>query len=160
MRFREECAVPDTLIIVDRDLDQAQATLLAIRNAGFDYPIFYLRSSAALIARLTTPTPKTPRPSAILIDIGLLRECGPELMRFLATPDASPVEVTALLSNERERFQLEQCGFRRVNYLVRPVKSMDVLRLLGVRARSRTPPAGNPRLLWPAGRTQPQHARP
>lgn len=160
MRFREECAVPDTLIIADRDLDQAQATLLAIRNAGFDYPIFYLRSSAALIARLSAPTPKTPRPSAILIDINLLRECGPELLRSVRVPDGPPIEVTALLSSERERFQLDQCGFRQINYLVRPVKSTDVLRLLGVRARSRTPPAGNPRLLWPARPAPHQHARP
>lgn len=150
----------DTLIIADRDLDQAQAALLAIRNAGFDYPVFYVRSSAALINRLSAPTAKAPRPSAILIDITLLRECAPELTRCLRASDTPPIEVTALLSSERERFQLEQCGFRQINYLVRPVKSVDVLRLLGVRARSRTPPAGNPRLLWPTARTtQPQHAR-
>jgi len=146
--FREECAVPDTLIIADRDLDQAQTTLLAIRNAGFDYPIFYVRSSAALINRLSAPTPKTPRPSAILIDIHLLQECSQELKRCLNT-SAGPIEVTALLSSERERFQLDQCGLPQVGYLLRPVKSMDALRLLGVRAKSRTPPVGNPRLLWP-----------
>jgi hypothetical protein len=140
----------DLLIIADRDLDQAQSTLLAIRNAGFDYPIFYVRSSAALIARLSAPASKAPRPSSILIDIGLLRECGPELMRCLHQPDASRIEVTALLSSERERFQLEQCGFRQIGYLVRPVKPVDVLGLLGLHATSRTPPAGNPRLLWPA----------
>ena len=145
----------DTLIIADRDLDQAQATLLAIRNAGFDYPILYVRSSAALINRLSAPTPKAPRPSAILVELNLLRECGRELMRCARASDSStPIEVTALLSAERERFQLDQLGLGQVNYLVRPVKSIDVLRLLGVRARSRTPPAGNPRLLWPA---RPQH---
>jgi hypothetical protein len=58
--------------------------------------------------------------------------------------------VTALLSSERERFQLDQCGVGQLNYLVRPVKSIDALRLLGVRSKSRTPPAGHPRLLWPA----------
>ncbi|HEX7128675.1 MAG TPA: hypothetical protein VF217_01250 [Rhodanobacteraceae bacterium] len=146
--------MPDTLIIADRDLDQAQATLLAIRNAGFDYPIYYVRSSAALVSRLSAPTAKSPRPSAILIDIALLRECGPELLHCLRTPDASPVEVTALLSSEREQFQLEQCGVGKIGYLVRPVRSLDALRLLGVRAKSRTPPAGHPRLLWPA---RPQH---
>lgn len=150
--------MPDTLIIVDRDLDQAQATLLAIRNAGFDYPIFYLRSSAALITRLAAPTPKTPRPSAILIDLNLLRECGPELSRCLRVPSAPPVEITALLSSERERFQLDQFGLGQLNFLVRPVKSIDVLRLLGVRARSRTPATGNPRLLWPTRPIHPQHA--
>jgi hypothetical protein len=141
--------VLDTLIIADRDLDQAQATLLAIRNAGFDYPIFYVRSSAALMSRLCAPTAKVPSPSAILIDITLLQECGPELMDCLRSAEGS-TEVTALLSSERERYQLDQCGVGQINYLVRPVKSIDALRLLGVRARSRTPPVGHPRLLWPA----------
>ncbi|MGN6312396.1 MAG: hypothetical protein ACTHMO_01395 [Rhodanobacteraceae bacterium] len=150
--------MPDTLIIADRDLDQAQSTLLAIRNAGFDCPIFYLRSSAALIARLASPTPKAPRPSAILIDIALLRECGSELLRYASASDGPPIEITALLSCDRERFQLEQCGFRHVGHLVRPVKSIEVLRLLGIRAKSRTPPAGNPRLLWPAHPVRPQPA--
>lgn len=155
--------MPDTLIIADRDLDQAQATLLAIRNAGVDYPIYYVRSSAALINRLSTPAPKSPRPSAILIDIALLRECAPELRRWLHAPGAAPIEVTALLSSERERFQLEQCGFGQIGHLVRPVRSMDALRLLGVRAKSRTPQAGHPRLLWPARPahvTRPQEAVP
>jgi hypothetical protein len=138
----------DTLIIADRDLDQAQTTLLAIRNAGFDYPIFYVRSSAALLKRLSVPSARAPRPSAVLVDIGLLQECGRELMRCVHGPDGSSIEVTALLSSERERFQLDQCGVGQVNYLVRPVKSIDALRLLGVRAKSRTPPAGHPRLLW------------
>src|SRR5690348_3044918 len=144
----------DTLIIADRDLDQAQATLLAIRNAGFDYPIFYVRSSAALINRLSAPTPKTPRPSAVLVDINLLQECGRELMRCVRGSDGSSIEVTALLSSGRERFQLDQCGVGQISYLVRPVKSIDALRLLGVHARSRTPPTGHPRLLWPA---RPEH---
>lgn len=149
--------MPDTLIIADRDLDQAQTTLLAIRNAGFDYPVFYVRSSAALINRLSTATtPKAPRPTAILVDLNLLRECGSELMRCLRVSDSVPIEVTVLLSSERERFQLDQLGFGQLNHLVRPVRSIDVLRLLGVRARSKTPPAGNPRLLWPA---RPDHVR-
>lgn len=148
----------DLLIIADRDLDHAQSTLLAIRNAGFDHPIFYVRSSAALIARLSAPASKGPRPSSVLIDIGLLRECGPELMRCLRQPDAPHIELTALLSSERERFQLEQCGFRQIGYLVRPVKPVDVLGLLGLRAASRTPPAGHPRLLWPASPDRITHA--
>ncbi|HET6912197.1 MAG TPA: hypothetical protein VFH71_02510 [Rhodanobacteraceae bacterium] len=142
----------ETLIIADRDVDHAQAAMLAIRNAGFDQPIFYVRSAAALLARLAkhAQSPESaPRPSAILIGLPLLRECGPELMRSLRELD-TPVEVTAMLGGEKERFQLEQCGFRQIGYVVRPIKPVDVLRVFGIRSRSVTPPAGNPRLLWPA----------
>lgn len=141
----------ETLIIADRDVDHAQAAMLAIRNAGFDQPIFYVRSAAALLARLAkhAQSPKSaPRPSAILIGLQLLRECGPELMRGLRELDA-PVEVTAMLGSDKERFLLEQCGFRQVGHVVRPIKPVDVLRVFGIRSKAVTPPAGNPRLLWP-----------
>lgn len=148
----------ETLIIADRDVDHAQAAMLAIRNAGFDQPIFYVRSAAALLARLAkhAQSPQSaPRPSAILIGLQLLRECGPELMRSLREL-GTPVEITAMLGHEKERFQLEQCGFRQIGHVVCPIKPVDVLRVFGIRSRSVTPPVGNPRLLWPAtpGSTQ------
>lgn len=148
----------DTLVIADRDVDQAQAVMLAVRNAGFDNPIFYARTAAALVARLSTPEQKAPRPSAILIDLNLLRECGSELMHWLLAPGEPPIEITALLSSDKDRMLLEQCGFRQIGCVVRPLRPLDVLRLPGVRARSKTPPSGTPRLLWPA---RPEHrARP
>jgi len=136
----------ETLIIADRDVDQAQATMLAVRNAGFDNPIFYFRSSAALIARLATPTQKAPRPSAILIDVNLLRECGPELMRCMRAAEP-PIEIAALLGHERERVLVEQCGLPQIECVSRPVTPSDVRRLLGVQPKPK--PAGHPRLLWP-----------
>lgn len=141
----------ENLIIADREVDQAQAAMLAIRNAGFDQPIFYVRSAAALLARLAkyAQQPKSePRPSAILIDLHLLRECAPELTRSLRSMD-TPIEVTAILAGDRERVLLEQSGLRQIGCVVRPIKPMDVLRVLGIRSKSITPPAGNPRLLWP-----------
>lgn len=141
----------ETLIIADREVDQAQAAMLAIRNAGFDQPIFYVRSAAALLARLSKHAQQpesAPRPSAILIDLHLLRACGPELTRCLRGMD-TPIEVTAMLDSDKERALLEQSGLRHIGYVVRPIKPMDVLRLLGIRSKSITPPRGNPRLLWP-----------
>lgn len=141
----------ENLIIADHEVDQAQAAMLAIRNAGFDQPIFYVRSAAALLARLAkyAQQPKSePRPAAILIGLQLLRECAPDLTRCLRSIDA-PIEVTAMLASDKERVLLEQSGLRQLGYVVRPIKPMDVLRLLGIRSKSITPPAGNPRLLWP-----------
>lgn len=142
----------ETLIIANRDVDQAQAAMLAIRNAGFDQPIFYVRSAAALLARLAkhAQSPQsTPRPSAILIGLHLLRECAPELMRSIHEL-GTPVEVTAMLDHDKERFQLDQLRLHQVGHVVHPIKPLDVLRVFGIRSRSVTPPAGNPRLLWPA----------
>ena len=140
----------ETLIIADRDVDHAQAAMLAIRNAGVDQPIFYVRSAAALLARLARhaqqPQP-APRPSAILIDLHLLRECGPELMRAIRDLDP-PIEVTAMLGSDKDRFLLEQCGFRRIGHVVCPIRPVDVRRVFGIRSKSASPPAGNPHLLW------------
>jgi len=141
----------ETLIIADRDVDHAQAAMLAIRNAGFDQPIFYVRSATALLARLAkhAQQPRSaPHPSAILIGLHLLRECGPELIRSLRELEM-PVEVTAMLDSDKDRFLLEQCGFRRIGHVVRPIKPVDVLRVFGIRGKSVTPPVGSPRLLWP-----------
>src|SRR5690348_15474348 len=137
------------LVIADRDVDHAQAALLAVRNAGLDHPVFYARNAKTLIGRLQAAPGTMPCPSAILIDLDLLRECGPELMRCLQAI-AAPVELVAMLAGERERVLLDECGFRQIGCLVRPISAMDVLRLFGMRAKSRTPPAGHPRLLWPA----------
>ncbi|HXS72845.1 MAG TPA: hypothetical protein VN725_02290 [Rhodanobacteraceae bacterium] len=137
----------ETLIIADRDVDQAQATMLAVRNAGFDDPIFYVRSGAALLARLSGSAQKAKPPAAIWIGLELLRDCGPELARCLRLAE-TPIALTAMLSSDRERSQLEQCGFRNVDYVVRPIKPSDVLRLLGLRGKSKTPVQGNPKLLW------------
>src|SRR6185437_16457989 len=107
--LREECAM-ETLIIADRDVDQAQATMLAVRNAGFDDPIFYVRSGAALLARLSGSAQKAKPPAAIWIGLELLRDCEPELARCLRLAE-TPIALTAMLSSDRERSQLEQCGF-------------------------------------------------
>lgn len=112
----------DTLVIADGDVDREQTAILALRNAGYDNPIFVARNAAALISRLAKPGDEVPHPSAIFIDSMLLLECGADLMHRLAVPGESPVKVVALVSNDRERRAIEQRGYSNVHYLKRPLR--------------------------------------
>lgn len=112
------------VVVVDDNVDSAEAMSLLVRHYGHDVQIAHDGEHALLVA-------EAHRPHVVLLDIGLPRVDGYEVARRLRTqPWASAISIVAVSgwSEDSGRARSREAGFDR--YLVKPADPDELLKLL------------------------------
>jgi len=122
---------PVNILLVEDNEDHAELTLMALRNNNLINEVYVVKDGEEALDFLYhrgkyTDVEKFPRPGLILLDIGLPKVSGLEVLEIIKKdPKLKTIPIIMLTTSEREEEIMRSCLSGANSYVTKPVGFED-----------------------------------
>jgi CheY-like chemotaxis protein len=143
----EKAGQPMDVLLVEDDLEDAEMTLLAVKESGVPCRIRLVRDGEEAVRELLDEGPRAgaPLPDLVLLDMQLPKLDGREVLtRIRGSRCTKAVPVVVMTASRVLRTILEGEGLGVQGYLTKPVAAdqfLGIVKMLGMRQAAANPPS-------------------